>query len=71
MVCSGVVAKQIGLIDDFGNSSYVAIEVIGFEDIVDYTQEQDVWERLAERLGAGATQAMAHLMGLADGYSLR
>ena len=68
---SGEEAKQVGLIDDFGNSSYVAREVIGFEDIVDYTPEQDVWERLAERLGAGATEAMARLMGLTDGYSLR
>ena len=68
---SGEEAKRIGLIDDFGNSSYVAREVIGFEDIVDYTQKEDVFERLAERLGAGATGAMARLMGLAEGYSLR
>jgi len=68
---SGEEAKQIGLIDDFGNSSYVAREVIGVEDIVDFTPEQDVLERLAKRLGAGATEAMARLMGLADGYSVR
>jgi protease-4 len=68
---SGEEAKQMGLIDDFGNSSYVAREVIGFEEMVDYTPEQDVWERLAERLGAGATEAMARLLGFADGHSLR
>jgi protease-4 len=68
---SGEEAKQIGLIDDFGNSSYVAREVIGAEDIVDYTPEQDVWERMAERLGAGASMALARLMGLSGPYSLR
>jgi protease-4 len=68
---SGEQAKQMGLIDDFGNSSYVAREVIGVEDIVDFTPEQDVWERLAERLGTGATEAVARLMGLGEGYTLR
>ena len=68
---SGEEAKKIGLIDDFGSASYVAREVIGFEDIVDYTQKDDVWERLAERLGAGASEAMARLTGFGDGYRLR
>jgi protease-4 len=68
---SGEEAKRIGLIDDFGNSSYVAREVIGVEDIVDFTPEQDVLERLAKRLGAGAAEAMARLMGLAGAYSLQ
>ncbi len=68
---SGEEAKKIGLIDDFGSSSYVAREIIGVENIVDFTQKQDVWERFAERLGAGAAETMARLTGFADGYQLR
>jgi protease-4 len=68
---SGEEAKRIGLIDDFGSSSYVAREIIGVEDIVDFTPEQDVWDRLAERLGAGVAEAMARMTGLAGQYSLR
>lgn len=68
---SGEEAKEIGLIDGFGSSSYVAREIIGVEDIVDFTQEDDVWDRFAERLGAGAAQAVARLSGFGDSYQLR
>ena len=68
---SGEEAKEIGLIDEFGSSSYVAREIIGVEDIVDFTQEDDVWKRFAERLGAGVAQAMARLSGFGDSYQLR
>lgn len=68
---SGEEAREIGLIDDFGSSSYVAREVIGVEDIVDFTHEEDVWDRLAERLGAGVAEALARFSGLAVGYPLR
>lgn len=68
---SGEEAKEIGLIDGFGSSSYVAREIIGVEDIVDFTQEEDIWDRFAERLGAGAAQSLARLSGLGDSYQLR
>lgn len=68
---SGEEAKKIGLIDGFGSSSYVAREIVGVEDIVDYTAKDDVWDRLAERLGAGVAQGMAQITGLGEGYQLR
>ncbi|MEN8178934.1 MAG: signal peptide peptidase SppA [Pseudomonadota bacterium] len=68
---SGEEAKEIGLIDAFGSSSYVAREVVGVEDIVDFTPEEDVWERFAERVGAGAAQAMARISGFGDSFQLR
>ncbi len=68
---SGEEAKEIGLIDDFGSSSYVAREVVGVEDIVDFTPEEDVWDRFAERLGAGAAEAMARISGFSDFPRLR
>ena len=68
---SGEEAKEIGLIDDFGSSSYVAREVIGVDDIVDFTSKEDFWERFGEKLGIGVAGVMARITGLANGYQLR
>lgn len=68
---SGEEAKTLGLIDGFGSSSYVARELIGAEDIVDFTQKEDAWERFAERLGAGAAMMMARITGFNGQYGLQ
>ncbi len=68
---SGEDAKEIGLIDAFGSSSYVAREIVGVEDIVDFTPKEDVWERFADRIGAGAAQSLARLTGFGESYRLR
>ena len=68
---SGEEAKEIGLIDDFGSSSHVAREVIGVEDIVDFTTKEDIWERFGEKFGIGVAGVMARITGLASGYQLR
>ena len=49
---NGEEAVKLGLADHFGNLDYVAREVIGFEDVVDYTPQENVAERLAKRFGA-------------------
>ena len=61
---SGDEAKELGLVDEFGSSSYVAREVIGVEDIVDFTPKADVWDRFAQRLGAGAAEVLGGWVGL-------
>ncbi|MHB1354307.1 MAG: S49 family peptidase, partial [Thiobacillus sp.] len=60
---------QLGLADGFGSLDSVARDVIKAEDIVDFTQEESLAERLAGRLGA----TMAKAMGLSDraGVQLR
>ncbi len=68
---SGEEAKEMGLIDDFGSSSYVAREIIGAEEIVDFTPKEEVWERLARNIGAGAAEVLATLSGLGIGPNLR
>jgi protease-4 len=52
---------ELGLVDGFGDMRFVAREVVGAEDIVDFTAEDNVWERLAMRLGAGFGQAVARM----------
>lgn len=48
---SGRQAKELGLIDEFGGLDYVAREVIGQEDIVDYTYRPDFLEQFSRDLG--------------------
>jgi protease-4 len=68
---SGEEAKEMGLVDEFGSSSYVAREVIGAEEIVDFTPKEEVWERLARNIGAGAAEVLATVSGLGLGQNLR
>ncbi|MCU7803274.1 MAG: S49 family peptidase [Candidatus Thiodiazotropha sp. (ex Lucinoma annulata)] len=68
---SGEEARKMGLIDEFGSSSFVAREVIGAEEIVDFTQKEEVWDRLARNLGAGAAEVLATISGLGNGLSIR
>ncbi|MEO0004362.1 MAG: hypothetical protein RLZZ22_2054, partial [Pseudomonadota bacterium] len=59
---SGSKAIQLGLADDFGSLDQVAREVVKAEDIVDYTQHENVASRLAKRFGAGVGESTMHLM---------
>ncbi|HEX9813018.1 MAG TPA: S49 family peptidase [Burkholderiales bacterium] len=56
---SGEEAIQLGLADDLGSASYVAREVIGAEDIVDFTQREGVFERVARRIGSEAARVLS------------
>lgn len=49
---AGKKAKELGLVDEFASSSYVAREVVGHEEIVDYTPSERLIDRLFDRLGA-------------------
>lgn len=58
LVWTGVQGRELGLVDEFGSSGYVAREVIGAERVVDFTPKRDYLERVAERLGAGMARAL-------------
>ena len=57
LVWSGEKSIQLGLADGLGSVESVARDVIKVEDIVDYTQQVGLAERLAGRLGASVAQA--------------
>jgi protease-4 len=59
LIWTGETAKKIGLIDDLASTSYVAREVIGEEDIVDYTVKEDILERFAQRIGSTVAQVIS------------
>ena len=62
----GSKAVEMGLADDFGTIDSVARDVIKAEDIVDYTQKEDLPERVLKKFGAsvgGAAMATVSRSG--------
>ena len=53
----GSKAVEMGLADDFGTIDSVARDVIKAEDIVDYTQKEDLPERVLKKFGASVGSA--------------
>ncbi len=53
---TGEQALELGLVDGFGSASYVAREVVGVEDIQDYTFREDIFQRFAKRLGTAMVE---------------
>lgn len=53
LIWTGARAVELGLADGLGSLEYVAREVVQAENIVDYTQHENVASRLARRFGAG------------------
>ena len=62
---------ELGLADALGSASYVAREIIGAEEIVDFTPQEDVFERLAKKVGAGAAGVLAAITGIEPAARLR
>jgi protease IV len=53
---SGAKSVELGLADGFGTVESVARDVIQAEKIVDFTREENLFERFAKRLGASMMQ---------------
>ena len=63
---SGTKAKELGLVDEYGSAGSVARDVIGAEELVDYTVRENLFHRLAERFGMAMGRSVAselHLSG--------
>lgn len=58
LVWTGQKSVELGLADGFGSLDYVAREVVKAEKVVDYTQKENLAEKFARRLGAGAANAV-------------
>jgi protease-4 len=58
LIWSGAKSVELGLADGFGGVDYVAREVIKAEDVVDYTQKDNLAEKFARRFGAGAMSSL-------------
>jgi protease-4 len=62
LVWTGEQAVDLGLVDGLGSASYVAREVIGAENIVDYTREEDLLEKFSRRLGTALGRGIGEIL---------
>ena len=69
LIWTGSKSIELGLTDGLGSLDYVAREVVKAEQIVDYTQKENIAERFAKRFGAGAAAALG--LGSASPVLLR
>lgn len=64
LIWSGEQALGLGLIDGFGSTSEVARDVIGAEELVDFTHRESPIERFARQIGASMGNTLATHLGL-------
>ncbi len=61
LIWTGQKSVDLGLADGIGSLEYVAREVVKAEQIVDFTQKENIAEKFARRFGAGAAAALAEV----------
>ena len=68
LVWNGEQAVKFGLVDRLGNLDFVAREVVKAEEIIDYTPQENVAERLAKRFGAAVGAGVVRAAGGLTGW---
>lgn len=61
LIWTGEKGIELGLVDSLGTLDSVARDVIKAEEVVDYTQKENIAERIAKRFGASMASALADL----------
>ena len=64
LIWNGEQALDLGLVDGLGSSGYVAREIVGAEDIVDFSVQPDAFTQFTESLGVSAGKAIAAAFGV-------
>ncbi|MDE0460672.1 MAG: S49 family peptidase [Chromatiales bacterium] len=67
LMWTGAQGIELGLVDAFGSSGYVAREVIGAEEIVDFTVRPAPLDAIADRLGASVARTFGAMLNLEVG----
>lgn len=60
LVWSGEEGLALGLVDGLGSPGYVAREVIGAEDIINYTPQPEFFEQVFQRFGTASAKALVN-----------
>jgi len=61
---TGDKALALGLVDGLGSSGFVAREVIGVDEVIDYTTTHNLFDRLATRFGASVSKQLVTELGM-------
>ncbi len=64
LIWTGEQAKELGLVDGLGSPGYVARDIVGFENIVNFSPKLSPFEELIERFSIRFAKTMATQMGL-------
>jgi protease-4 len=70
LVWTGEQALALGLVDGLGSASYVARDVIGEKEMVDYTVQESPFDRFSKKLGSSVAEQIAMWAGF-KGPTLR
>jgi protease-4 len=70
LIWTGAKSVELGLADAFGSVDFVAREIFKAEDVVDFTQKDNIAEKFARRFGAGVASAVLEI-ALRSGASIR
>lgn len=62
LVWSGEQALELGLIDGLGSSSHVARQVIGQEDLVDYSRRKSPFQNIVDQFGVSVGSGIARFV---------
>lgn len=69
LIWNGEQALEKGFVDGLGSSGYVAREIVGAAEIVDFTPQPDPFERFTKTLGVAAGSAIANVLNV-SGFSM-
>lgn len=64
---NGEEGLDLGLVDGLGSTSYVAREIVGVEQIVDFTPRPDFLDQFASRIGVSMANFLATGFGIQQG----
>ena len=70
-IWNGEQALELGLIDGLGSAGYIARELIGEENVVNFTPRKNPFEELVEQLGVAFGRTIATQAGFGGGIQLR
>ena len=70
LVWTGEQAVGLGLVDALGSASYVARDIIGEKEMVDYTVQESAFDRFSKKMGASVAEQIAMWAGF-KGPSMR
>jgi protease IV len=64
LIWSGQESMELGLVDELASASQVARDVIGAEDMIDYTKRENLMDRFANRIGSAMFQSFNERLNL-------
>src|SRR5260364_202260 len=70
LIWTGQQSVALGLADGFGDAYYVAREILKTEEIIDYSIQENLFDRVSRKIGLTARAALAHVLEPTERFSL-